>query len=170
MIGQRHIRPLLLGIVLLLRVGATAQTRVEVYPNDRMLWSEVLMNIERGVVREGGDWRGDVLWTVRQEQIFKGYSSSSFDLQFTVRAGHLIQGDSHFSDAIMYTIEGNTIYIGDSTFPLDLVYTLRPEPRDSQLMGLYKEDSLSSFDRICVFQGQPNHAELFALLLALGLL
>ena len=100
----------------------------------------------------------------------RGIHRAAFDLKFTVRDGHLIQGDSNFSDAILYTLEGNTIYIGDSTFPLDLVYTLQPDALDPTAFGLYKEDSISVFDRICVFEGKPSPETLFGFLLALGLL
>ena len=70
---------------------ASAQTRVEVYPDDRMMWSDMLLHAENGVVREGRDWRGQVLWTTQPEKIFTGYSTSAFDLAYTVREGQLIQ-------------------------------------------------------------------------------
>ena len=155
-------------------VAASAQSRVEVYPDDRMLWRDMLLHAENGVVREGSDWRGQVLWTTQPEKIFAGYSTSAFDLAYSVREGQLIQGDSYFSDAILYTAEVRVdelqVFIGDSTFPLDLVYTVRPHPFDEGTFGLYKEDSISAFDRICVFRGMPAPAELYALLLAQGLL
>ena len=147
-----------------------AQDRVNVYPDQRMLWSEIMLHSEKGLVREGQDWRGTVLWTTRPGEIFEGYSSNSFDLRFTVRDGHLIQGDSNFSDAILYTLEGNSIYIGDSTFPLDLAYTIQPDALNPGVYGLYKEDSISVFDRICVFEGQPSEEVLYGFLMALGLL
>ena len=164
---------LLIGLVLG-TVAASAQSRVEVYPDDRMLWRDMLLHAENGVVREGSDWRGQVLWTTQPEKIFAGYSTSAFDLAYSVREGQLIQGDSYFSDAILYTAEVRgdelQVFIGDSSFPLDLVYTVRPHPFDEGTFGLYKEDSISTFDRICVFRGMPAPAELYALLLAQGLL
>ena len=124
---------LLIGLVLG-TVAASAQSRVEVYPDDRMLWRDMLLHAENGVVREGSDWRGQVLWTTQPEKIFAGYSTSAFDLAYSVREGQLIQGDSYFSDAILYTAEVRgdelQVFIGDSTFPLDLVYTVRPHPFD----------------------------------------
>ena len=164
---------LLIGLVLG-TVAASAQSRVEVYPDDRMLWRDMLLHVENGVVRAGSDWRGQVIWTTQPEKIFAGYSTSAFDLAYSVREGQLIQGDSYFSDAIMYTAEVRgdelQVFIGDSSFPLDLVYTVRPHPFDEGTFGLYKEDSISTFDRICVFRGMPAPAELYALLLAQGLL
>ena len=164
---------LLIGLVLG-TVAASAQSRVEVYPDDRMLWRDMLLHAENGVGREGSDWRGQVLWTTQPEKIFAGYSTSAFDLAYSVREGQLIQGDSYFSDAILYTAEVRgdelQVFIGDSSFPLDLVYTVRPHPFDEGTFGLYKEDSISAFDRICVFRGMPAPAELYALLLAQGLL
>ena len=164
---------LLIGLVLG-TVAASAQSRVEVYPDDRMLWRDMLLHAENGVVREGSDWRGQVLWTTQPEKIFAGYSTSAFDLAYSVREGQLIQGDSYFSDAILYTAEVRgdelQIFIGNSSFALDLVYTVRPHPFDEGTFGLYKEDSISAFDRICVFRGMPAPAELYALLLAQGLL
>ncbi len=154
--------------------NALAQNRVEVYPNDRLLWSEMLMHAENGVIREGCDWRGQVVYTTQPELIFAGYSTSAFDLAYSVREGQLIQGDSYFSDAVMYTAEvrGNELqlFIGDSTFPLDLVYTLRPHPLDDGSFILYKEDSISAFDRVCIFRGMPSMEELYALLLSQALL
>lgn len=167
-------RLLLFFGLLLGTVNATAQTRVEVYPDDRMLWSDMMLHAENGVVREGRDWRGQVIWTTQPEKIFAGYSTSALDLAYSVREGQLIQGDSYFSDAILYTAEVRgdelLVFIGDSTFPLDLVYTVRPHPFDEGAFGLYKEDSISAFDRICVFRGMPAPEELYALLLAQGLL
>jgi hypothetical protein len=164
---------LFIGLVLG-TVAASAQSRVEVYPDDRMMWRDMLLHAENGVVREGSDWRGQVLWTTQREKIFAGYSTSTFDLAYSVREGQLIQGDSYFSDAILYTAEVSgdelQVFIGDSAFPLDLVYTVRPHPFDEGTFGLYKEDSISAFDRICVFRGMPAPAELYALLLAQGLL
>lgn len=155
-------------------VAASAQSRVEVYPDDRMMWRDMLLHAENGVVREGRDRRGQVLWTTQPGKIFAGYSTSAFDLAYSVREGQLIQGDSYFSDAILYTAEVRgeelQVFIGDSSFPLDLVYTVRPHPFDEGTFGLYKEDSISAFDRICVFSGMPAPAELYALLLTQGLL
>ena len=107
---------LLIGLVLG-TVAASAQSRVEVYPDDRMLWRDMLLHAENGVVREGSDWRGQVLWTTQPEKIFAGYSTSAFDLAYSVREGQLIQGDSYFSDAILYTAEVRVdelqVFIGD---------------------------------------------------------
>jgi hypothetical protein len=164
------IRAFLLFSCLLAWFSMPAQDRVDVYPDDRLMWGDVLFHSENGLVREGNHWRGQVLWTLQPGRIYAGYSSSSFDLQFTVRDGQLIQGDSQFSDAILYTLDGYELFIGDSRFALDLVYTLRPDPMRPELLGLYKEDSISYFDRICIFQGIPTPGQLFALLMAQGLL
>ena len=150
--------------------SSLAQNRVEVYPDDRMMWSEILFHSENGAVREGNQWKGEVVWTLQPGKIFSGYSSSSFDLAFTIQNDQLIQGDSQFSDAILYTLDGPNVYIGDSKFPLDLVYTLRPSPFDPYVLGLFKEDSISTFDRVCVFKGIPSPEQFFALLLAQGLI
>ena len=49
----------LIFIILLVSTAiASAQTRVEVYPDDRMIWSDMLLHAENGMVREGRDWRG----------------------------------------------------------------------------------------------------------------
>ena len=37
----------------LVSLGTWAQDRVEVYPNDRLIWSETLFHAENGLVREG---------------------------------------------------------------------------------------------------------------------
>lgn len=166
---MRTVVVLLLGVMLCVG-SAWGQGRVEVYPDDRMMWSDILMHVEQGVVRTGQDWRGDVIFTTVPGKIFSGYSTSTFDLIYSIRDNQLIQGDSYFSDAILYTWDNMKLYIGDSTFPLDLVYTIRPHPFNDGVFGLFKEDSISTFDRICVFQGVPTTTEIFALLLAQGLL
>ncbi|MDA1337126.1 MAG: hypothetical protein O2818_09605 [Bacteroidetes bacterium] len=174
MIAPLFVRSGIAFVALCLSLLAHGQQRVEVYEDHRMMWQNMMLHAENGVIRSGQDWRGEVIWTTLPGKIFQGYSTSTFDLLYSVREQQLIQGDSHFSDAILYTAESNgneiKLYIGDSTFPLDLVYTIRPNAFNDGVFELYKEDSISQFDRILVLRGLPSAEELYAILLALGLL
>ena len=128
------------------------------------------LNIDRGLVREGADWSGDVLCTVQGNKIFQGFGSSQFDLAYTYREGKFYIGESYFSDAISYTFNEGKIYIGDSDFALDLAYTIRPNPNYRGTLCVYKEDSISPFDIVAFLQGEPTEVEIFALLISLALL
>lgn len=150
--------------------SATAQTRTYAYPSSQMRWNEVVCHIDGGIVRHGNDWRGDVIYTVDRNKIYSGYSTSSFNLAYTFRDGKLYIGDSYFTDAITYTLDGNSIYVGDSNFPLDLAYTITPDRNTPGILNIFKEDSISPFDILTVLQGDPSPAELFALLLTMGML
>jgi hypothetical protein len=147
-----------------------AQTATYAYTDSRMLWSEIVCHIEGGVVREGGDWRGEITHTVSGNKIFRGFSSSNFDLAYTFRDGKLYIGDSCFTDAIAYTLHENKIYVGDSTFPLDLAYTIKNEPHGRGVINVYKDNSISPFDIVAYLQGAPNECETFALLISMSLL
>lgn len=145
-----------------------AQTYV--YTDNQMIWSQMACHIENSVVRMGPDWRGDIKYTVQNNRIFKGYSSSNFDLVYTCREGKLYIGESFFSDAISYTFNEGRIYIGDSDFALDLAYTIRPNSNYRGTLCVYKGDSISPFDIVAFLQGEPTEVEIFALLISLALL
>jgi hypothetical protein len=151
-------------------LSAIAQTGTYVYPTTHMRWNEVVCHIEGGVVRQGNDWRGDITYTVNHNKIYAGYSTSSFNLSYPFREGKFYIGDSYFTDAITYTLDGRSIYVGDSHFPLDLAYSLAPDRNNLGILNIYKEDSISPFDIVAVLQGDPSPAEIFAILLTMGLL
>lgn len=147
-----------------------AQIATYAYADSRMLWSEIACHVDKGVVREGGDWRGEIIYTVSSEKIFMGFSRSNFDLAYTCRDGKFYLGDSFFTDAIAYTLHENKLYVGDSTFPLDLAYTIKHDPHRAGVLNVYKDDSISPFDIVAYLQGAPNECETFALLISMGLL
>lgn len=150
--------------------NAVAQTKTNVYTDASMIWSQMACNVDRGLVRQGPEWRGDVLYTVQEEKIFQGFSSSGFDLAYTYKDGKLYMGESQFSDAISYTFEKGKIYIGDSTYPLDLAYTVRANPNYRGVLSVYYEDSISPLDIVAFLQGNPTEVEVFAILVAISLL
>ena len=156
--------------VLFMGDKAIAQTATHVYTDASMMWGQMACNVDRGLVREGADWRGKVLYTVQGNRIYQGYSSSSFDLDYTYREGKLYIGESYFTDAISYTFEQGKIYQGDSTFPLDLAYTIRPNPNYHGVLNVYTEDSISPFDIVVFLEGEPTEIEIFAIFISLGLL
>ena len=90
--------------------------------------------------------------------------------------GKLYLGDSSFTDAILYTFKDGQIFVGDSTFPLDVAYTLREESRkfagrgDDPIWGVYREDSRSWSDRVCVLEGPLDASFVLILLSAAGFL
>ena len=158
------------GLLLGWAVAATGQSAY-VYPDAQLRWNEAIVHVEDGLVREGNDWRGAVLFTVQGDRIFRGFSTSSFDLVYTVRDGKLCRGDSHFSDDVVYTFRAPRVYLGDSEYLLDLVYNLRDEPlHHGEVVSVFKEDSGSAYDRVVSIQGRFTTAEWFALMLAQGLL
>ena len=154
----------------LLDNNVLAQSATHVYTDASMRWSQMALNVDRGLVREGADWRGDVLYTVQGNKIFQGFSSSSFDLAHTYKDGKLYIGESQFTDAISYTFELGKIYVGDSTFPLDLAYTIRPNPNFRGVLSVYTEESISPFDIVAFLQGELTEVELLAVLISLALL
>ena len=157
--------------ILLFAGQLSAQQATFVYPDDQLRWNEAIVNIDGGVVRQGHDWRGNIVLTVENDRIFQGFSTSSFDLLYTVRDGQLCRGDSYFSEDILYTFREGKVYIGDSNYLLDQVYNLRDEPlHHGQVVSVYTEDSGSVFDRVCSIQGPFTEAEWYALMLAQGLL
>lgn len=163
-------RLLLTAILAYTSLSVIAQTGTYVYPTSHMRWNEVVCHIEEGVVRQGNDWRGDIVYTIERNKIYAGYSTSSFNLAYTFRDGKLYIGDSYFTDAITYTLDGQYIYVGDSHFPLDLAYTIAPDRNNPGVLNIFKEDSISPFDIVAVMQGNPSPDEIFAILLTMGLL
>jgi len=151
-------------------LSAQTQTPTYAYPNSQLRWNEALCHIERGVVRLGNDWRGEISYTVNRNRIYLGYSTSTFDLAFTLRDNKLYIGDSYFTDAISYSLYENKIYVGDSNFPLDIAYTIVPDRNRPGVINIFRDDSMSPFDIVTVLQGDPTPTELFALLLTMGLL
>ena len=165
----------ILGVLMVMGIAqftnrAIAQTTTHVYADASMIWGQMACNIDRGLVREGADWRGKVLYTVQENRIYQGFSSSSFDLAYTYREGKLFIGDSYFTDAISYTFDQGKIYQGDSTFPLDLAFTIRPNPNYRGVLNVFTEDSISPFDIVVFLEGEPTEVEIFAILISLGLL
>ena len=154
----------------LLDNNVLAQSATHVYTDASMRWSQMALNVDRGLVREGADWSGDVLFTVQGNKIFQGFGSSRFDVAYTYIDGKLYIGESKFTDAISYTFELGKVYIGDSNFPLDLAYTIRPNPNLPGVLNVYTEDSISPFDIVVILQGEPTEAEIFAVLITLALL
>lgn len=147
---------------------------VHVFADDLLRPREMVCHLQDGLVRMGQNWRNPVVYTLQSRKVFEGFSTSSFDLIYTLEEDmgriQLRRGEGQWSDDVLYTWYQGSVYIGDSTFPLDLVYTTRTNPLSPELIELYKEDSISRFDRICVFVGQPAPEEIFVLLLAQGLL
>lgn len=168
----------LLSSALLLR----GQDRLHLYPDDNLVWRDMLAHVENGLVRLGASWDGDVVFTLQHDalweetKVFQGFSTSALDVAFTVRENKLYLGDQSFTDAVLYTYHEGQIFAGHSTFAMDVVYTLREETRrfsgagNAPLWGVYKEDSWSWSDRVGVIEGRPDVPRVLAILSAAGLL
>ena len=163
-------RAILLAVLGCVLMPSLSKAQTFVYTDQNMMWSRMACHVDGGVVREGPDWRGEITYTVSRDNIFHGYSSSTFDLAYTYRGGKLYIGDSYFTDAISYTFYDGQIFVGDSTFPLDLAYTLRRSNIRPDVFCIYKESSISPYDIVAFMQGEPTETEIFALLLTLALL
>ena len=160
--NRKVIRSILIATLLL--VSFVVRSQILVYPDDRRVFTDMLLNVKDGALIMGNStFTTDAVVTIRDNRIYRGWSTSTFDLLYTIRDGKVYPVDSNFSGDILYTIEDGKVYRGNSNFDLDLRYTLR---RDS----VYKEQSISTFDRVCFIQGRFSEAEYFAILLALELL
>jgi hypothetical protein len=159
-------------ISVLFCLNTTAQI-IHVYPDELMRPGDLMASMENGLVRNG-DWRAPVALTLHERKIFQGFSSSSFDLLYTIAEDNgtiqLRRGDGRWSDDVLYTWFDGQVFMGDSRFALDLVYTIRNHSLDPELLELYREDSISRFDRLAVFAGRPTPDQLLVLMLAQGLL
>ena len=154
--------------------------RVHLFPDDQLVFRDMIAHVENNVVRMGATWSGEVAFTLQNDgmwdevHLHRGFSSSALDIAYTVREGQLVLGDTHFSDGILYTFSESQIFMGDSRFPLDIAYTFRQEPRrfsgndDAPLWGVYKEESRAWSDRLAVIEGPLDPAAVFALLSAAG--
>ena len=104
-------------------MAAWGQGRVHLYPDDNLVWRDMVAHVDGGVVRMGNNWSGDIVFTIQADnmwdevRIFQGYSTSALDVAYTLRDNKLYLGDSGFSDAILYTFDEAQIFMGDSTFP-----------------------------------------------------
>lgn len=156
-----------LATILLSLLVGSAYFQTYVYPNERCYLNDVICNIHNGQLNLGNSnmWRETKL-TVKDQKIFKGFSTSTFDQLYSLQNGHLYLGDSSFSFDIVYTIKSGKVYRGESDMMMDCLFTYDPKTNK-----LYKGDSLFSLDAVLFFQGEAlNDAELFATLLWLELL
>ena len=154
--------------------------RVHLFPDDQLVFRDMIAHVENNVVRMGATWSGEVAFTLQDDgmwdevHLHSGFSSSALDIAYTVREGQLVLGDTHFSDGILYTFSEGQIFMGDSTFPMDVAYTLREErpavwaKSGAPTFGVYKEDSRAWSDRLAVLEGPLDPASVFALLSATG--
>ncbi len=170
------LRGMAVVIGLLASIGwsmASAQSHqdIQVFPDDRLNRFEMLCRIEGSVLRIGTGMGGEVMFSLGPEgQIYSGPFRSRSELIYTVRDHQLVTGESHFSDDIRYTWEEDQIFTGDSRFRLDLAFTLRPVIFKPDVWALYPRDDSSPSSRLAVIQGYPTPQQLFAILLALGLI
>lgn len=151
--------------------SAQSHQEIQVFPDDRLNRFEMLCRIEGSALRIGTGMGGEVMFSLGPEgQIYSGPFRSRSELIYTVRDHQLVTGESHFSDDIRYTWEEDQIFSGDSRFRLDLAFTLRPVIFKPEVWALYPRDDSSPSSRLAVIQGYPTPQQLFAILLALGLI
>jgi len=104
-------------------------------------------------------WNNSIV-TVTKEGIYKGFSTSQFDILYTYEDGKLYLGDSIFTSDVMFTWKDGVIYRGDSTFPLDKAFSYKNGK-------LYSQEGETVFDVLLTVDGDVSVLELFGILLAL---
>jgi len=135
--------------------------QVYVYEGDNPVFGDVLCNVNDGhILPERKMMWSESIVTVTDEGIYKGFSTSHFDILYTYEDGSLYSGDSNFTSDILYTWEDGVIYRGDSTFPLDKVFSYK----DGKL---YSSEGETVFDVLLTIEGDVSVLELFGILLAL---
>lgn len=110
----------LIALLLLLSISFIGIAQIEVYPKNEIYPSEILLNINKGKVNLGDSrmW-SDAVLTVSGNQIFEGWSTSTFDLMYTFNDGKLSLQESSFSSDVKYTYINGKIYRGDSSMMMD---------------------------------------------------
>ena len=76
----------------------------------------------------------DVKYTLTENGIFKGNSSSSFDQLFTLKDNKMYIGDSNFSSDCLYTLKDGLIYKGDSTSSFDAFMSYEIESEEDLIL------------------------------------
>ena len=139
-----------------------AQTNV--YKGNFKSPQNLVINILEGELRERNNSYGQpVLFTIRDNQIFRERSISLLDVLFTYQEGYLYFGYSNNPYDIAYNFDGEHIYYRDGRYALDIVYTV-------YLNGIYAGPTNFVSDVLFTIDGPHTETELFAILLALGLL
>ena len=76
----------LLLVCLTSALAAWGQGRVHLYPDDNLVWRDMVAHVDGGVVRMGNNWSGDIVFTLQDDnmwdevRIFQGYSTSALDV------------------------------------------------------------------------------------------
>jgi len=137
----------------------TAQ--VFVYEGNDPFFGDVLCNVNGGhILPERELMWNESLLTTTKDHIYKGFSTSHFDVLYTYEDGSLYLGDSIFTSDILYTWKDGIIYKGDSTFPLDRVCSFKNGK-------VYNSEGETVFDVVLTIDGDVTVVELMAVLLAL---
>jgi len=124
----------------------------------------VVLNILEGELRAGrGSYGAPVLFTIRDNQIFKERSISLLDVLFTCRGGYLYLGYSDNPYDIAYNFDGQYIYFRDRQYAIDIAYNFFMD-------GIYPGPTNFVSDVLFTINGPVSDTELFAILLALKLL
>lgn len=157
---MKHFISLLLALNLVHLLAA----QVYVYPDRNILFSDMVCNVQGGHVLPDNEvmWNKAIV-TCDERGIYKGFSTSTFDILYTYKEGQLYLGDSFFTSDIMFTFENGVIYRGDSTFPLDRLFTFKNGK-------LYSSEGESVFDILLSIEGALSVTELFGILLALEMI
>ena len=159
---EKKIKIILSIILLGLTVVVKAQTYV--YEGNFKSPQNVVLNVLEGELRAGtGSYGQFVLYTIRDNQIFKERSISLLDVLFTYRDGYFYLGYSDNPYDIVYNFDGQYIYFRDRQFPIDIAYNYF-------MGGIYAGPTNFVSDVLFTIDGPVSETELFAILLALKLL
>lgn len=151
-------------LAIIFGLSRSANAQIQVYRGDGHVVTAQVLHFANHRIYPGYSLNfNDVLYTVLGNEIMVGGSGSVFDKIYTFRDGKLYSGNAMYTSQIAYTLEDGKIYKGNSTFLLDQLYTY-------QNGTIYVGNQTSPFDALFFVDGDPRPAELFGILLGLGLI
>ncbi len=142
-----------------------AQTLV--YSNEWMSYDSLKCSLTQECIMPGhSTFKSDAALTVHESKIYKGYSTSTFDVLYTFDDGMLYAGSASLLSDVVCTVKNGKVYRGKSTFALDCLYTY-----DVASGKIFKGSGTFALDAVVFTQGDMlSSVELCAVLLYLGLL
>jgi len=152
-------------MLILLSLFGVAKAQTRVFRGNAHYLTEQVLHLANHRIYPGYSMNfNEVYYTVLGNEIMEGGAGSEFDLIYTYRDGKLYSGNAMYTSQISYTLgENGKLYKGDSTFELDVLYTIRNGV-------IYAGSGTFAGDAIYYIEGPVTPAELFGILLSLGLI
>jgi hypothetical protein len=86
------------------------------------LWGNEVLSIRNNQVFDNG-FNTDVRYTIEGNKVYRGQSTTSFDLLYEVENGKVYQISNSSLKKVIYTFQNGRIYIGDSTSTFDCLFS-----------------------------------------------